>query len=223
VIELKKRLGLLILLVLSLGIVMAGCSVVGTGEINPPESEITPGSCEMLDVNKLSPQIKHLLREYLYLSPYYKGSRSISRWPCGTIYVYDETRYEKTQELLNLANQLISGPTVFKLTNNPEKARIAIVFREGTPSEVYLGEIWPDEITAELLKVTVYIPTIIGEAEVYNTYFFRMMEMIFFATGVFRNTEEIELLRSGIIPENWKMVIYYGYRLPIGTEIDPNW
>jgi len=50
-----------------------------------------------------------------------------------------------------------------------------------------------------------------------------MMEMIFFATGVFRNTEEIELLRSGIIPENWKMVIYYGYRLPIGTEIDPNW
>jgi len=222
VIELKKRLGLLILLVLSLGIVMAGCSVVGTGEINPPESEITPGSCEMLDVNELSPQIKHLLREYLYWSSYLKPAHSISRWPCGTIYVYDETRYEKTQELLNLANQLIAGPTVFKITKDPAKAKIKYVFKEGSPLEVGWGELKPDEYTAEYLSLVFYIPTEIEIEEIYNIYFSRTMRFLFFFST--RMTEEEwELLKKGEISENYKTVIYYGYRLPIGTEIDPNW
>lgn len=215
----KKSLELLILLVLCGGIVIGvvGCS--GTN-INPPEEvpEVTPGPCEMLDINTLPLEIKHLLREYLYLNPYYKESHSISRWPCGIIYVYDETKYSRIQELLNLANQLIAGPTVFRLTEKPEKAKIKIIFQEGD----YLGEEKADEITGELLEATVYISTV-EESEVYNTYFFGIMKMIFFATSVFRNPAEIEYLKSGAIPENYKKVIYYGYRLPIGTEIDPNW
>lgn len=206
-------------------VLMVGCN-------NGAFTEITP-RCEILDIRSIPLEIIHLLVERFYRPGTYNV---ISRWKCGVVYVYDETKYEKTDEILQIANDLIQGPVVFRTTKDPNKAKVKIVFFN---PQQYLPEVplpltsLPQAQGEEVLSVARMNPDIydmldciiyISQSQLpsYNHYFERILRGIFFAC-IFLTSQEKDLLKQGIMPESLKKVIWYSYRLPLGTKVDPLW
>ena len=124
----KKLLVGLVILVLSVVVLLTGCS----GVVTPPPEEIP------ID----------LIREYT-------GRDYVERWADGVVSVYDKTSFEGLQGILDEINTAIDGPVVFQLSDNPN-AQIKVIFEDlayGIASSVRIEPNAVYEIINALIRI----------------------------------------------------------------------
>ncbi|MDD2677886.1 MAG: hypothetical protein PHN95_00490 [Candidatus Pacebacteria bacterium] len=88
----------------------------------------------------------------------------VTRWADGEVVsVYDETNYERMQEILNKINGAIDGPVVFQLSNEPN-SKIKVIFKEQEGSLSYVRLEWND--AHELTNILIEINPLIEDPQV---------------------------------------------------------
>ena len=80
----------------------------------------------------LTPEEIELIREWGY------GGDYVIRWPNGYVDVYDETNYNRMQEVINEWNVAISGPVILRLSSNSDSP-VKVIFDWSLEEEGFCG------------------------------------------------------------------------------------